>query len=78
MRRSRMLALTGTAALVAAIAGSATATAVPSAPTAAATGNGSYVVLADTGADASAIQQLYKHGRSSAVVFSSASNTKNG
>ncbi|WP_353952314.1 S8 family serine peptidase [Knoellia sp. S7-12] len=55
MRRTRMLALTGTAALIAAIAGSANATAVPSAPAAAVTGSGSYVVLADAGADASAI-----------------------
>ncbi len=55
MRRSRMLALTGTAALVAAIAGSATATAVPSAPAAAATGNGSYVVLADAGTNATSV-----------------------
>lgn len=58
MRRSRMLALTGTAALVAAFAGSATATAVPSAPaapTSAAADSGTFVVLADEGANVKAI-----------------------
>lgn len=61
MRRSRMLALTGTAALVAAIAGSATATALPSAPaapaasTASTAGSGTFVVLAERGADAKAV-----------------------
>ncbi|MFW5470825.1 S8 family serine peptidase [Knoellia sp. CPCC 206435] len=63
MRRTRMTALTGAAALVAAVAGTATATAVSSAPTAATTGNGSYVVLAKTGASVTDIaDQLRKAG----------------
>ncbi|MFC7487089.1 S8 family serine peptidase [Knoellia sp. CPCC 206453] len=58
MRRTRMLALTGTAALIAAIAGSATATAVPqvaAAPATAGSGSGSFVVLAKAGTDVKAI-----------------------
>jgi len=72
MRRSRMLALTGTAALVAAFAGSATATAVPSTPaattgttaaTAATAESGTFVVLADEGANVKAIaDQLRRAG----------------
>lgn len=64
MRHTRMLALAGSAALVAAIAGTGSAMARPSAPAAGATssagtastsGNGSYVVLTDNAADAGKI-----------------------
>lgn len=55
MRRTRMLAVTGAVALTATVAGPMTTMTALAAPTATAAETGSYIVLADEGADARAV-----------------------